>query len=613
MKTTTSKSRLLIIVAVVVAQGSLSHAIESPTHITHSVPLDNTVISDLHRETSLQLRRHEKHATRRRTNSLKSFDDISRGGGLQTHHASTSAPPPRASSTRASDRILQSMRLLYLTYYASLGALMPYLPVYFHSLGHSGTSIGVLGAVKPFTTFLAAPLWGILSDRYGNHVSILLFTFVSSLVFQMMVGWATNLNILIVTVFITALLNAPVKSLIDTIVMEKLKSEEDRHQFGRMRLWGQIGFGLGSSLVGSLLSMFPEDDTAHNNDRKSVKEDVLPSLAYTTISASLKESNIPTLEKVIHGIETGIEVACETDACAETAAVSTFQARRVLFEMTGDLLGKNMWNLGSSGSGPSYFRRLKGYEWAFFFHATLSIPTIYAIRAFRPEKEAVAISSSTHKNTKSTQDKEHIKNTAGGLRLLSQNSDALIFFFLVFVIGTSSGCIENFAYVRVREVGGSGNQMGMLRLVSSLAGAPMFWFSGPLTEFLGVDVVLVMSLLAYVARFLNYACMKHPYHALPAEALRGITFALFWSSGSTYAHKISPPGMSATMLMIMNAMYGGLGQSLGAIIGGKMQSKVGTIGTFLYSGLFDLCFVGGLVMYLFSKKDRSFCAKSIHE
>jgi hypothetical protein len=69
-----------------------------------------------------------------------------------------------------------------------------------------------------------------------------------------------------------------------------------------------------------------------------------------------------------------------------------------------------------------------------------------------------------------------------------------------------------------------------------------------------------------------------------------LAFALFllWSSGSTYAHKISTPGMAATMLMIMNAMYGGLGQSLGAIIGGKMQQRIGSISTFLYSGLFDL-------------------------
>ena len=69
--------------------------------------------------------------------------------------------------------------------------------------------------------------------------------------------------------------------------------------------------------------------------------------------------------------------------------------------------------------------------------------------------------------------------------------------------------------------------------------------------------------------------------------------------------------MPATMLMLLNAMYGGLGQSIGAIIGGKMQSKIGTIGTFKYSGLFDLCFVGVLVAYLASKKDRAFSEKSI--
>ena len=126
---------------------------------------------------------------------------------------------------------------------------MPYLPVYFHSLGHAGSSIGFLGAVKPLTTFLVAPLWGILSDQSNNPVSILQFTFVTSLILQLLVGMNSNLNYLIATVFLAAILNAPVKSLIDNIVMSKLTSEEDKHQFGRMRLWGQIGFGAGSSLV----------------------------------------------------------------------------------------------------------------------------------------------------------------------------------------------------------------------------------------------------------------------------------------------------------------------------------------------------------------------------
>lgn len=189
-------------------------------------------------------------------------------------------------------------------------------------------------------------------------------------------------------------------------------------------------------------------------------------------------------------------------------------------------------------------------------------------------------------------------NLFQGLKLLIHNSDAMLFFFLVFVVGTSSGIIENFAYVRIREVGGTGKEMGLSRLVSSLAGAPMFWFSGPLTELLGADRVLVLSLMSYVVRFLIYAAMRNPYHGLPAEALRGVTFAAFWSTSTVYAHRVSPPGMQATMLMFLNAMYGGLGQSLGSIIGGKLQHRFGTVKTFLFSAVFDFCFVALVVAYL---------------
>jgi hypothetical protein len=163
------------------------------------------------------LHRHDVHrcnvvSDKRR--KLSSISNVSRGGGRSNDVINGSTSP-----SSASKGTLQAMRLLYLTYYASLGALMPYLPVYYHSLGHKGTSIGLLGAVKPLTTFLAAPVWGIISDRSGNHVSTLQFTFLTSLVCQMLVGMNSNLTFLIVTVFITALLNAPVKSLIDSIVM----------------------------------------------------------------------------------------------------------------------------------------------------------------------------------------------------------------------------------------------------------------------------------------------------------------------------------------------------------------------------------------------------------
>lgn len=58
--------------------------------------------------------------------------------------------------------------------------------------------------------------------------------------------------------------------------------------------------------------------------------------------------------------------------------------------------------------------------------------------------------------------------------------------------------------------------------------------------------------------------------------------------------------------MFLNAMYGGLGQSVGAIIGGKLQSKFGTVRTFLSSALFDSFFVALVIIYLKLRKDSSF-------
>ena len=133
--------------------------------------------------------------------------------------------------------------------------------------------------------------------------------------------------------------------------------------------------------------------------------------------------------------------------------------------------------------------------------------------------------------------------------LLLRNGDALFFFAVVLVVGMSSAITENFAYVRLREVGGGGNEMGVCRFVSSVAGAPMFWFSKPLIKRLdSTNRVLVIALMSYVFRFLVYGLMQHPYQALPAEALRGINFALFWSGCTIHASQIAPPGFGATMV-----------------------------------------------------------------
>ena len=151
-------------------------------------------------------------------------------------------------------RLMMLIRVLFLCFYGSLGSLMPYLPVYYQSLGHGGLIIGLLGSIKPLTTFFVAPIWGFLSDQSGeNKFNVLKITFMVSLLSQLVVPFRNDVKFLVTMVFITAIVNAPVKSLIDSFVMDHL-SKADRSQYGKLRLWGQLGFGIGSSGAGVILS-----------------------------------------------------------------------------------------------------------------------------------------------------------------------------------------------------------------------------------------------------------------------------------------------------------------------------------------------------------------------
>lgn len=356
--------------------------------------------------------------------------------GARRRHSPPAKPkadaPATAKKTFSGIPINFLIRSLFLCYYGSLGSLMPYLPVYYDSLGHGGQIIGLLGAVKPATTFIVAPFWGLLADQLQNPFLILQLTFLVSLVGQLLMACRDDARFIMGMVFVTALFNAPVKSLLDSMVLDHIP---DKTQYGRLRLWGQMGFGLGSSLVGVLLSK----------------------------------------SKQIHFHDTTTHPELEVWLAEQFSSSYVRQAIRFL---------------------DKFWQSLTGYKLLFFTYAALSLPTWLCIQAFRrldlqqkqEEKEEKAILSET-RSKKKTKSKipppQKVETSAAapnatmqGLSLLFHNADVLFFFFLVLVVGISSGVIENFAYVRLREVGGTGKEMGLSRLVSSVAGAPMFWFSG---------------------------------------------------------------------------------------------------------------------------------------
>ena len=162
-------------------------------------------------------------------------------------------------------------------------------------------------------------------------------------------------------------------------------------------------------------------------------------------------------------------------------------------------------------------------------------------------------------------------------------------------MGCSGGVSDTFTYLRFQEVGCNTAQMGISRMVSSIAGAIMFWYSGRVGEYLGIENVLVLSLICVGLRFYLLETMDGPIYGYIAEGIRGSIFGAFWSSATIYASSMG--GARATMLLLLNGIYNGIGRSTGSYVGGKVQESVGTDGLFRYMYMITISFAAFMFCY----------------
>lgn len=218
----------------------------------------------------------------------------------------------------------------------------------------------------------------------------------------------------------------------------------------------------------------------------------------------------------------------------------------------------------------------KDYQTLFLFHALISLPTALIMTQFHPSHLCPTSSEPPTKKKRrwfvppflpflfpcKPAPLPEKQSLWMALMHTMKNAQVALFFFMIFLLGMNTGVIENFAYVRIGEVvsatsaatggvqasGLAGHVVGLLRLASSIAGGPIFWLSGAFIKRYGIHTVLLVSLLSFAVRFVNYVVLSHPLQALPAEVLRGATFALLWSGATYYIYDFSPRHLTATMV-----------------------------------------------------------------
>lgn len=139
----------------------------------------------------------------------------------------------------------------YLFYFAYLGVFAPFFALYLKSEGMSAVEIGVLMASPQFTRIVAPHLWGWLADRGGHRLRIVRLSGLAGTLVFAAVFWSHSFAALFAVLLGMTFFWSAALPLIEATTLSHLVEELGR--YGRIRVWGSVGFILAVVGVGYLL------------------------------------------------------------------------------------------------------------------------------------------------------------------------------------------------------------------------------------------------------------------------------------------------------------------------------------------------------------------------
>jgi MFS transporter, PPP family, 3-phenylpropionic acid transporter len=151
-------------------------------------------------------------------------------------------------------RSLHLAKSFYFFYYGAWAFFLPFLALYYQSLGFSGSQIGLLASISPLITLFAAPFWAGLADASQRHKRVLLITITGAGISVLVLALARSFWVFIPIVAAYAFFSAPVIPLVDNSVLNLLGKMRDN--YGKQRLWGAIGWGLAGPTAGWVTGLF---------------------------------------------------------------------------------------------------------------------------------------------------------------------------------------------------------------------------------------------------------------------------------------------------------------------------------------------------------------------
>ena len=144
-----------------------------------------------------------------------------------------------------------NLSAFYFFYFAYLGAFAPFFALYLTSVGMTAVEIGVLMALPQLTRILALHLWGWLADHTGRRIGVVRISGAAGMIAFLGVFTGDSFALLFVVLLAMMFFWSAALPLVEATTLSKLG--DDTARYGRIRVWGSVGFIAAVVAVGYLI------------------------------------------------------------------------------------------------------------------------------------------------------------------------------------------------------------------------------------------------------------------------------------------------------------------------------------------------------------------------
>jgi len=143
----------------------------------------------------------------------------------------------------------------YFFYFAYIGAFAPFFSLYLKSLGVSAVEIGVLMSLPQLSRIVAPHVWGWLADRGTGRLRVARLAGAAGTLSFLGAFAGSGFTLLFIVLLTMTFFWSAALPLVEATTLSHLG--EDTARYGRIRVWGSIGFIAAVVAIGYVLDWMP--------------------------------------------------------------------------------------------------------------------------------------------------------------------------------------------------------------------------------------------------------------------------------------------------------------------------------------------------------------------